>query len=138
MTVQYVSECKYYIQGTQEDKRKVVHLRQNLARAYNRNNAQSITITLNEIFEIGVKQNWKDCFTGEPLEFTRGGNYGMKNNTGTGACNPYSCSIDRINSNLGYHKNNIQLVTSRTNMLKGNMTNTELIEFCKKVIKNLK
>lgn len=133
MSVQYVKESYYYEIGTPEDKQKIVHLRENLARAHRRDNARNITISLDSLFEIGEKQNWRDCFTGEPLEFTRGGNWGLRNSIGTGACNPYSCSIDRIDSNIDYHDGNIQLVTSRTNLTKGNMSNEEFVSYCKSV-----
>ena len=43
-------------------------------------------------------------------------------------------SIDRIDSNKGYIKGNIQLVDKRINMMKGSLSNEEFIELCKKVI----
>jgi hypothetical protein len=113
--------------------KRLKHLRQNLARAANRPNPQEITVTLDEIYAVGVEQEWQDPFTGDKLEFERGGDWGMKNAFGTGASNPNSCSIDRINSDLGYVPGNIQLVTAKTNMAKGNMNNKEFIQFCKKV-----
>ena len=42
-------------------------------------------------------------------------------------------SVDRIDSNLGYTKDNIQLVDKRINMMKGTLSNTEFIELCCKV-----
>ena len=41
-----------------------------------------------------------------------------------------SPSIDRINSNNGYTKSNIQIVTSRVNVAKNNMTDEEFIKMC--------
>ena len=111
-------------------------LRQNLSRAANRPNPQEIKVTLDYLYEVGESQDWKDPFTGETLEFTRGGNWGMQNNMGTGASNPLSCSIDRIDSEIGYVKGNIQLVTARTNLAKGNMTNEEFRDYCKMVAQN--
>lgn len=112
---------------------RLTFLRQNLARAANRPNPQEITVTADYVYNVGVQQNWKDLFTGEELEFERGGDWGMKNAFGTGASNPRSCSIDRINSELGYVPGNIQLVTAKTNMAKGNMNNKEFIKYCKQV-----
>jgi hypothetical protein len=114
-------------------KQRLTFLRQNLARAAGRPNPQDITVNADYVYNVGVEQNWKDPFTGEELEFERGGDWGMKNAFGTGASNPRSCSIDRINSDLGYIPGNIQLVTARTNVCKGNMNNEEFIAFCKKV-----
>ena len=111
-------------------------LRQNLARAAGRPKPQEITVKLDDVYAVGAQQNWRDPFTGEELEFQRGGDWGMKNAFGTGASNPLSCSIDRIDSSKGYIPDNIQLVTARTNVAKGNMNNHEFIEYCKKVAQN--
>lgn len=116
--------------------KKLKFLRQNLSRAAGRPNPQEITVTLDYLYSVGEKQKWRDPFTNEELEFTRGGNWGMVNAFGTGASNPLSCSIDRIDSDKGYVPGNIQLVTARTNLAKGNMNNKEFIQYCKKVAKN--
>lgn len=42
-------------------------------------------------------------------------------------------SIDRIDSNLGYTKDNIQLVVRKVNMMKQQYTQEEFIEVCKAV-----
>lgn len=139
--VQRIFETKLYrtLQPTQEERLtsdvfiKLKFLRQNLARAAGRDNPQRITVTLDYLYDVGEKQGWLDPFTGERLEFVRGGNWGMKNAFGTGASNPLSCSIDRIDSELGYVPGNIQLVTARTNLAKGNMSNNEFIRFAKKI-----
>lgn len=114
---------------------KLKFLRTNLARAAGRDNPQEISVSLDYLLRIGDAQNWKDPFTGENLEFTRGGDWGIRNAFDTGASNPLSCSIDRIDSSKGYVKGNIQLVTARTNMTKGNMTNEQFIQFCTRVAK---
>lgn len=44
-----------------------------------------------------------------------------------------SMSIDRIDSNIGYEKGNIQWVDKRINMMKGSLSNKEFIELCTKV-----
>ncbi|CAB4129304.1 hypothetical protein UFOVP112_402 [uncultured Caudovirales phage] len=114
--------------------KRLKFLRQNLARAANRPNPQEITVTLDYVYSVGVKQDWKDPYTGDKLEFERGGNWGMTTSLGTSS-NPNSCSIDRINSSLGYVPGNIQLVSAKTNLAKGNMSSKEFIQFCKKVAK---
>ena len=42
-------------------------------------------------------------------------------------------SVDRIDSNIGYVKGNIQLVDKRINMMKGTLSNEEFINLCCKV-----
>jgi hypothetical protein len=44
-------------------------------------------------------------------------------------------SIDRIDSNKGYLKNNTQLVCMVINQMKSNLTQEELLFFCNKIIK---
>jgi hypothetical protein len=45
----------------------------------------------------------------------------------------YTASIDRIDSSKGYEKDNIQWVHKRINIMKGNMSGEEFIEWCKLV-----
>lgn len=116
--------------------KKVKHIRGNLTRAAGRIKPQEITVTLDEVYAKGEAQEWRDPFTNEQVEFDRGGDWGIKNAFGTGASNPLSCSIDRIDSSKGYVPGNIQIVTARTNIAKGNMSNKELVAYCKKVAKN--
>ena len=116
--------------------KKLKFIRGNLTRAAGRDRPQNITVTLDYVYEVGESQNWLDPFTKEHLEFDRGGDWGMKNAFSTRASNPLSCSIDRIDSSKGYVKGNIQLVTAKTNVAKGNMSNDEFTNYCKKVAKN--
>lgn len=47
--------------------------------------------------------------------------------------NPYTASIDRINSEVGYIKGNIRFVSIMANWARNRFTDTQLIEFCKSV-----
>lgn len=47
-------------------------------------------------------------------------------------------SIDRIDPNEGYTRNNTQLVCSCVNMMKGMLTIEELIQFCKAILNTQK
>lgn len=49
--------------------------------------------------------------------------------------NPFYPSVDRINSNKGYTKENCQLVVLGFNSLKSNFENKDLIEFCNNFVK---
>lgn len=71
------------------------------------------------------KQNGKCALTGWTMEFTRSG---VK-----GDGNPYGCTMDRIDSDLGYIKGNIQLACWWPNKVKSNMSNREFINMCKDV-----
>lgn len=102
-------------------------LRQNLARAANRGEyTKEISITLEELYEIGEKQDWKCAITGVPLEFTRGGTFA----NGT---NPNSCTLDRDVNWMGYTKENVQLTTWRVNGIKNHLSTKEFVELCKLV-----
>lgn len=49
----------------------------------------------------------------------------------------FNVSIDRINSLLGYTKDNVQLVCNQVNTMKNNLTDSELYDLCKKIVINL-
>jgi hypothetical protein len=106
---------------------RIIFLRQNLARAHSRgSSSKKINIELDELYEIGEKQEWKCAYTKRQLEFTRGGAFG--NNT-----NPLSCTIDRIDSSKGYVKGNVQLISWIANCAKNAMTHDQFIDLCKTV-----
>lgn len=53
----------------------------------------------------------------------------------TSTCkNPFSPSIDRIDSSLGYCKSNIRIVIWQFNLMKGEMTDEQLFKLCKRVL----
>ena len=109
-------------------------LRENLSRAASRGDySKEISVKLDDVYLIGEKQNWKCAFTGVDLQFERGGtNWGGK------WCNPFSCTIDRIDSSKGYVKGNIQLVIWKINCIKKDLSDDEFIDLCKKVAQNCK
>jgi len=109
---------------------KLRFLRQNLSRAANRGpRAHAIEVDLDYVFNIGEKQEWKCAVSGEPLEFVRGGIQVPNQN-----CNLKSCTIDRIDSSLGYVKDNIQLVTWEVNSAKGARSVNRYLEHCQLVL----
>lgn len=75
-------------------------------------------LSIEDIEEVWTNQNGKDYFTGEPLE----GNTGM--------------SIDRIDSNGIYEKNNIVITTWEINRMKNVLSNERFILLCKKIANN--
>ena len=49
-----------------------------------------------------------------------------------------TASLDRIDSNLGYVKNNVQYISIAANLAKNNMSHDEMVEFCKIIYENKK
>lgn len=45
-----------------------------------------------------------------------------------------TASVDRIDSSKGYHKDNIQWVHKRVNTMKNNMTDEELVIWCRRIV----
>jgi len=52
--------------------------------------------------------------------------------------NPKQCSLDRIDCEKGYTKDNIQFICMIANFAKNNFTNEQVLEFCKAVVENSK
>lgn len=66
--------------------------------------------------------------TGLPFDFT---------SPGQSRKNPFAPSIDRIDNNIGYIKSNVRLVLWAVNLMHGEMTDEQLVNMCKAVIKGL-
>jgi len=81
-------------------------------------------ITIEQVYELLQKQDFKCALTDELLYFGR-----IRVHLETNA------SIDRIDSNKGYEIDNIQLVTKNINMMKQTMSQDEFIRCCKLVSK---
>lgn len=101
-------------------KTRLVFLSENLRRASKRDNPFEISVDLDYLYRVGEQQNWRCALTNSPLEFVRGGNW-------IDDTNPNSCTIDRINSDLGYIPGNIQLLSWKLNRLKRDYTQEELL-----------
>jgi len=74
-----------------------------------------------------IKSMWENqkglCFyTKEPMVFTKG--------------ETNKVSIDRLNSNIGYEKDNLVLCEARVNLMKGNLTIVEFKELITKINNN--
>lgn len=78
------------------------------------------TITIQDVWQLYLKQGKKCALTGVPLSFEK---------TDKG----YSASIDRIDSKQEYVLSNIQLVHKDVNLMKNHFNQEYFIDVCKKV-----
>lgn len=88
-----------------------------------KNSGRGFYIDIDDIMNLYKKQNGKCALTGKTLEFTRGGDFGY-------GCNPNAATIDRINSDIGYWPDNIQLTRWIANCAKNSTDNGEFINLC--------
>lgn len=84
-----------------------------------------IDVTMEEIWDLFLKQDRKCAISGLPIEFPEG----RRVHGGT-------ASLDRIDSTKGYVKGNVQWLHKEINMLKGPRTDEELINICKLIATN--
>jgi hypothetical protein len=89
-------------------------------RAKNRN--LELNITKEYLWKLFLKQNRKCALTGEPLKFCSG----WSSHNGT-------ASVDRIDSNKGYIKGNVQWVHQDVNFMKQDFSMDYFLELCRKV-----
>ena len=83
-------------------------------------------IIITDLEFLFIKQNKKCALSGIDLIFSNV----TKNKFGIG-----NASLDRIDSNIGYVKNNIQWVDKRINIMKNKIDESEFIELCTKIYK---
>lgn len=79
------------------------------------------TLTIEDIWDVYLKQDRRCPYTGSLLYFDK-----------TGYLDRYSgnLSVDRVDSNIGYEKSNIQLVQKRVNLMKGSLPHQEFVDMC--------
>lgn len=85
----------------------------------------NIDITIEDIYELYHRQNGHCAISG--LKMTNE-TYSYKDKEHI--INRLNISIDRINSNLGYTKDNIQLVAAIVNRMKTDLSDSEFIKIC--------
>ena len=92
-------------------------------RTSNRKKFVFCNILLEHLIDLWHKQDGRCILSGVPMTTIRG--------TESGWQVPTNASVDRIDNNLGYISGNIQLVCWQVNLMKGQLTNEELVIFCK-------
>lgn len=85
-----------------------------------------IDITLEYLKQLWNKQEGKCALTNFPMSYQQS----------NGKRNPYSLSIDKIDPNKGYEVGNVQFVCFAANMMKGELSLSELKKFCQAIINN--
>lgn len=101
---------------------KYTGLREHLRRSKYKDRRPDSTITLDDLLEQWDKQNGICTYTGiELLHPIYAKDKPMM----------YKASLDRIDSNKGYVKGNIQFISASANYAKASMTHEEMIAFCK-------
>lgn len=82
-----------------------------------------VTITIQQAWDIFLKQNRRCALSGEILHFPS-----------TRKTSKYStASLDRIDSYKGYEINNVQWIHKSLNTMKMNMLEPEFLDWCKKI-----
>lgn len=92
-----------------------------------KDNKFKFDLTLDQVLELWDKQNGKCAISGLDMTTIRGKGKMILN-----------ASIDRIVPGNDYTISNIQLVCSHVNMMKSDLTEEELLEFCEAIINNKK
>jgi hypothetical protein len=75
-----------------------------------------------DLFE---QQGRKCALTGEPIELQRG-------------TSPFTASLDRIDSDIGYIEGNVQWVHTDINIMKGVLSEARFCKLCEMVVSNRK
>lgn len=87
----------------------------------------TFNLTINQLWNVFLKQNKKCVMTGLPLKFSK---YSGKSDG--------NASLDRIDSNKGYDLNNIQWIHKDVNKMKNNLKEANFLEYCKLICINKK
>ena len=89
----------------------------------------SFEISIEDAWNIFLKQNRKCALSGLELTLSR-------SRTRKKYKTVHTASLDRIDSSKGYTIDNVQWVHKRVNLMKGNMSTENFIEWCNLVVKN--
>ena len=94
-----------------------------------------VNINAKDIYELWIKQNKKCALSGLPIDFTNTN----KGNFRQGSKYDLICSasLDRIDSNKGYTKENIQLVHKDVNMIKKEYDQDYFLTLCRLITENI-
>ncbi|MCX7015314.1 MAG: hypothetical protein NTW86_22635 [Candidatus Sumerlaeota bacterium] len=80
------------------------------------------TIELPDLVRLWEAQGGKCALSGVPMNQSPG--------------NPFKASLDRIDSDLGYHVSNIQFICAPLQFLKGRLTMEQLLTWCRLILRH--
>lgn len=83
-------------------------------------------LTIEFLVDLWEKQSGRCLLTGIPMTTVRGNGWQI----------PTNVSIDQIKHRYGYTKENVRLLCWQANMMRGQLTDEELIIFCRLIFKN--
>lgn len=89
------------------------------------------TISSDYLKELFTLQKGCCALTGSNLLFVHGTGYGLNKET------LFNTSVDRIDQSKGYEIGNVRLVCYQANMMRSILTDTELVEWCSRIVENL-
>jgi hypothetical protein len=107
---------------TQTDPKLFVSWMLRMIRQRARKYGHDFSLTNEDLTKLFIKSNGKCALSGLPLTVERK--------------NPLIASVDRINSDKGYVKGNVQLVASCVNLAKHKLSQRDFIKMCKAVVDN--
>jgi len=96
----------------------------------NRGRVLECSISIEDLEEQWVKQDGKCALSGVELCFSEVQYSDVTKPRG-------SASVDRIDSNVGYVKSNIQFVDKRINIMKQDMSQEDFIDMCRKISEHI-
>ena len=98
---------------------------------------REVKINAEDIYDLWIKQDKKCSLSGLPIDFTNTnpGNINRKESKYDLIC---TASPDRINSNKGYTKDNVQLVHKDVNMIKKEYDQDYFLKLCQLITENNK
>ena len=120
---------------------------------YYKNNAKrrsvSFTVSIKELWRIALSQDMTCALSGLPIKFPTMRNingqahfgdltFNEKQYVRVGSGNLLAASVDRIDSEKGYRKGNVQWVNKSINVMKNGFSQEEFIYYCHQVAKHNK
>jgi hypothetical protein len=83
------------------------------------------TVTVDDVMEIFIQQDGRCALSGVKMTWSQGKTL------------PTSISLDRIDSNKDYHKDNVRLVCVCVNAFKHTMTDDEMLKFAMNIVRKM-
>lgn len=102
------------------------------AKQHCRKHKDLMDIDLEYLKVLWKQQNGKCAVTGIDLQVKH-----IHTKTQKTQKNPYQASLDRIDNNRGYIKGNVRFVCYMFNIARNDFSDTDVLEFCKKVAINV-